>query len=287
MALVITVLVLPYIFTIAGTNPHELSGELVEIVFYFAIAILTGSLVDREFRIRRKQQKTQLQLERSQKLSMVGRMAASVAHEIKNPLASIKGAVEILRDNTTSETVKDEFAEIVSKEIKRIDRTIGEFLEFARPRETRLEKLNLSQALRSSLKQIETHAAKNKIELRSDIEEDVIIRGDEEKMHQVVLNLLLNAMEASEPGAVVNVTLSHNSSGTVRLVISDNGKGIEETELERVFEPFYTTKSSGTGLGLTVVKSIIEKHQGEITLDSTAGKGTTVTVSLPVYKESL
>ena len=287
MATAISALVLPYIFTITAANPHELSGELVEIVFYFAIAILTGSLIDREFRIRRKQEETQLQLERSQKLSMVGRMAASVAHEIKNPLASIKGAVEILKDKATSDSDKEEFASIVSKEIKRIDRTIGEFLEFARPRETKLERLNLSEVLRGSMKQIETHATKNKIQIRSDIDNDIIIHGDAEKIHQVMLNLLLNSIEASEAGSVIDIRLSENKADdiSVSLAISDHGKGIEESELEKVFEPFYTTKSSGTGLGLAVVKSIVENHRGEIKIDSKIGQGTTVTVSFAAWKD--
>jgi two-component system sensor histidine kinase HydH len=288
MATVISALVLPYILTATVADPHELSGELVEIVFYFAIAILTGSLIGRELSIRRKQEQTQLQLERSQKLSMVGRMAASVAHEIKNPLASIKGAVEILKDKATSDSDKDEFAGIVSKEIKRIDRTIGEFLEFARPRETKLEKLNLSDVLRSSVKQAETQATKNKIQIRSDIENDLVINGDAEKIHQVVLNLLLNSIEASESGSNIEVALARNKTDDVgvKLVISDHGKGIEESELEKVFEPFYTTKSSGSGLGLAVVKSIVENHQGKIRLESKLGQGTTVTITLPAWRET-
>lgn len=285
MATIISALVFPYILTTAAANPHELSGELVEIVFYFAIAVLTGSLIGRELSIRHKQEETQLQLERSQKLSMVGRMAASVAHEIKNPLASIKGAVEILKDNAISDTDKKEFAGIVSKEIKRIDRTIGEFLEFARPPVTKLERLNLSEVLRSSIKQIETHAAKNEIHIRSDLEDNVVINGDAEKIHQVVLNLLLNAIEASNTGSAVEVKLVQNKADRVSIVIADHGKGIEESEVEKVFEPFYTTKSSGSGLGLAVVKSIVENHQGAIRLESKRGQGTTVTITLPRWKE--
>jgi len=285
VAIAISLLVTPFILITAAASPHELSGEVVEVVFYFAIAILAGWLVDRELRIRSKQEETQLQLERSHKLSMVGRMAAGVAHEIKNPLASIKGAVEILSDEATSQSDKEEFTGIVSKEIKRIDRTIGEFLAFARPREMRLERLHLSKALRGSLKQMEAHAAKYKIQIRPKIEDNVIIRGDEEKIHQVVLNLLLNAIEASESGSTIDVSLTKDRDDHVNLVISDYGKGISESELEKVFEPFYSTKSSGTGLGLAIVRTIVENHHGEITLDSQPGQGTVVKITFPTYEE--
>ncbi len=286
-ATVISVLVMPFILTTAADSPHELSGEVVEIVFYFAIAILAGWLVDRELSIRRKQEETQLQLERSHRLAMVGRMAASVAHEIKNPLASIKGAVEILSEEATSKSDKEEFRGILSKEIKRIDGTVKDFLEFARPREMKLEKLDLSSALRSSLKQIETHAAKYKIRIRPKIEDNVVVRGDEEKIHQVILNLLLNAIEASEAETPINVSLTRDRDGRVSLIISDSGKGIDDSELEKVFEPFYTTKSSGTGLGLAIVKAIVENHRGEIWVNSKLGEGTTVEITFPSYKDKL
>lgn len=281
----ISLLVMPYIYRTATDSSHDLSGELVEIFFYFAIAVLAGSLVDRELTIRRKHEEAQLQLERSQKMSMVGRMAAGVAHEIKNPLASIKGAVEILSDERTSASDKEEFSGIVSREIKRIDRTVREFLEFARPRETRLERLNLSEALRASLKQMEGQAARQGISMRQDIDSDLFIEGDREKMHQVTLNLLLNAVEACPHGGVIDVRLKSASRGAVDLVVSDTGMGIAAADLEHVFEPFFTTKSSGTGLGLAVVKSIVDSHRGEITLTSTPGQGTTVRIMFPGGKE--
>ncbi len=117
---VISVLVLPYVLT-SVDDPHELASEAAEIVFYFAIAILIGVLVEREFTARRKQQEAQLQMERSQKLSLVGQLAAGVAHEIKNPLASIKGAADILTDDDTTRADREEFKEILQNEIRRID----------------------------------------------------------------------------------------------------------------------------------------------------------------------
>lgn len=229
-----------------------------------------------------------LQLERSQRLSMMGQLAAGVAHEIKNPLASIKGAVEILCDQATSGKDKQEFSTIVSKEIKRIDRTITDFLAFARPREAAFERLDLSALLEESLRQVETVAAKKNITVQSELAEGVEIYGDGEKIHQVALNLFFNAIEAMESlrkEGRMTIRLYENENG-VKFVVSDNGAGIPAAEREKVFEPFYTTKSSGTGLGLAIVKSIVEAHRGTVTLESDSPGGTTVTVTFPSSKEA-
>ena len=281
-AATISVLILPYIF---GTNlgEHNLAAELVEIFFYFAIAFLTGWLVDRELLARRKSEEIRFKFERSQRLSLVGQIAAGVAHEIKNPLASIKGAVEILDGESTSSDEREEFKGIILSEIKRVDNTVKEFLDFARPRETKLEKLNLSEALRSSLKQMETFASSNDIDIVDTIEDDVLVLADREKIHQVVLNILLNAIDASHAHSSIDVILAHSNDGMAALTVRDNGSGIEPGELEKIFEPFYTTKTSGTGLGLAVVKAIVEDHNGEIRIDSTPGDGSTVSITLPLY----
>lgn len=281
-ATVISVLILPYI--LGGWHPISYSSEIVEIIFYFAIAVLTGALIDRELWIRKKHQETRLQLERSHKLSLVGQMAAGVAHEIKNPLASIKGAVEILADSKTSDTDKKEFSKIVTGEIKRVDSTIKEFLDFARPKETELEKLNLSETLISSIKQLEHQMEKSGISVQSNIQENIFIKGDAEKIHQVFLNLLLNAIDASEKESRIMIDLK-DTKYTARVTISDTGKGVGKDDLEKIFDPFFTTKSTGTGLGLAIVKLIIENHNGGIHISSSHGLGTEVTLEFPIYKE--
>lgn len=281
-AAAISVLVLPIILG-GDLSEHNIAQEWVEIIFYFAIAALTGGLIDRELRIRHKQERTQLQLERSNKLSMVGQMAASVAHEIKNPLASIKGALEIIGDESTPAKDRREFRETAIKEVRRIDGTISEFLEFARPRQGRFEKLDLSDTLRTSLKQIEVHASKAGLQLVGRIKDDIHITGDSEKIHQVILNLLINAIQASASGSAIEVHLDRGGGDSAVVTIRDHGKGMTPEEQERVFEPFYSTKPTGTGLGLPIVKGIIESHRGDISLDSTPGHGTTVTITFPGY----
>lgn len=284
-ATAVSVLVLPYIFAVRS-HPIDLSGELVEIIFYYAIAVLTGALIDRELRIRKKQENTQLQLERSQKLSMVGRMAAGVAHEIKNPLASIKGAVEILTDPSVSGTDKKEFTEIASREIHRVDGTIKEFLDFARPKELNFEKVNMHDLLSVGIRQMESQLIKSGLTIKPDIQKDIFIHGDREKIHQVFLNLMLNAIDASENDEAISLTLRRTEEHKIQMAIRDRGPGMDKAESERVFEPFYTTKSSGTGLGLAIVKAIIEKHKGRILVNSEPGRGTEVVVELPEYKEA-
>jgi signal transduction histidine kinase len=280
-AAAISFLVVPYLI---GSNPAslDLSQELVEIFFYFAIGILVGALTDRELRAHRKHEETKLQLERSHHLSLVGQMAAGVAHEIKNPLASIKGALEIIQDQSVARADREEFSEIAFKEVQRIEGTVTEFLEFARPKETRQEPLDLSVSVESSIKQLNPQITKANLRLHSDIEPDITVLGDFDNIHQVLLNLLLNAIEASRPGDTVNIELKRTSSRHAVLSISDSGKGMTPAELSQAFDPFFTTKAAGTGLGLAIAKSIIDRHNGQVELVSEPDKGTRITITLPV-----
>lgn len=279
-AAAISILILPYVFGLTGAS-RDIATETGEIVFYFAIATLIGVLVEREFKARRKQQEAQLQVERSQKLSLVGQMAAGVAHEIKNPLASIKGAADILTADDTPPEDREEFKGILKNEIRRIDSTVAEFLEFARPKETKLERLVLSDTVRATVRQVEAHARRLGIGVDADLQDGVVVKGDPEKLHQLTLNLVLNAIQASHEGDTVRVALSASHVSGARLVVADSGDGIAEGDLERVFEPFFTTRSSGTGLGLAVVKNIVDGHGGQVSIESKKGQGSVVTVVLP------
>lgn len=279
-ALFISLAVLPYIFT-TGLEMHSLADELTEIVFYFAIALLAGGLFQREFRTRQKAEDMKLQLERSHKMSLVGQIAAGMAHEIKNPLASIKGSVEILCDDNTTGPDKAEFKSIVLKEVKRINASVTDFLEFARPSDTRMNELRLDEIVRSSLRQVHAQARKRGIKVDSEIGDEVKVMGDEEKVHQVLLNLLLNAVDASPDGSSVTVRLDATSEEAI-ISVEDSGEGISAENAGRVFEPFFTTKPSGTGLGLAIARSIIERHGGQINLRNGASRGAIAEVRLPL-----
>ncbi len=283
-ATIISVAIMPYLFGAVATNPNHmtsLSQELIEIFFYYTIGILIGMLVDREILVRKRQERTELELERSQRLSLVGQMAAGVAHEIKNPLASIKGAVEILSEDSTPPRDREEFKQIVVGEIKRIDGTIQEFLEFARPKEIKLQPLDLSAVLTTSLRQMERQVKDAGMVLTSKIAPDVQIRGDQGKLHQVLLNLVLNAIQASATDDSIEVTLYRTPENRALLTIRDHGTGITQADRARIFEPFFTTKASGTGLGLAIVKSILDGHNASISVDSPVSGGTEFTLNFP------
>jgi len=279
MALSISILIQPFIFLIK--NPFvDVTGELVEIVFYFAFGILIGALIDRESKIKRQQEKMELQLERSHKLSLIGQMAASVAHEIKNPLASIKGAVEIVGDDHISADEKQEFRNIIIKEIKRIDGTVQEFLEFARPKEMKFQKVDLADIVKSAAKQLQSQIEKAGLHLTINAKDKLYVQADPDKLHEVILNLALNSMDASKAGGEIQIDTTA-SQGRVTLTVEDFGHGISEDDKEKIFDPFFTTKTKGTGLGLAIVKSVIERHGGIISMESAANKGTKFIISLP------
>lgn len=283
-ALVISILIQPFIFILK--NPHvDVTSELVEIVFYFALAALTGGLIDRESKIRRDQEETQLQLERSHELSLVGQMAAGVAHEIKNPLASIKGAVEIVGNDKTSPDERKEFQGIIVKEIKRIDGTVQEFLEFARPKEVKFQRVNLGDIINSAGKQLQGQIEKAGQHLHLTTEENVFVKADPEKLREVILNLILNAIDASKIEQDINV-VARAIRQKAELIVEDFGVGMSDGEKEKLFDPFFTTKSKGVGLGLAIVKSIIEKHSGNIIVESALDKGTKFIISLPLEGET-
>ncbi len=284
-ALVISVAVVPYILRVAVPR-GELSGELTEIVFYFAIGALSGALVEREKSQRKKMQEARAKLEQTQRLSMMGQMVAGVAHEIKNPLASIKGAADILAEDLAPGSPKQEFADIMKKEIQRLNGTVQGFLDFAKPQPYKFSLEKLDEILVSTLKQMKPQIASASLTLESDIQDsDGLVRADPQKLRQVFINLILNAISATPPGGKVTVALGQRMENHKKLwqvSFSDTGSGITRENLERIFEPFFTQKSTGSGLGLAIVKSIIEEHDGRIEVASEPGRGSTFTILLPV-----
>jgi len=277
-AAAISVLVTPNVVR-AASDSHEFAIEVAEVVFYFAFAMLVGVLVDRENAERHRRELAQREADRSQKLSLAGQIAAGVAHEIKNPLASIKGASDILVDDNSSHDVREEFKQILQNEVRRIDSTVTQFLEFARPRETRLQSMNLSEAIHTSALQVAATTT-NGVSITEDISEGIYINGDTEKIHQLTLNLLLNAVHASESGDEVNVSVQRKGS-MARLRVTDHGSGIAEENIEHIFEPFFTGRPDGTGLGLAVVKEIVADHYGDVSAITELGQGTTFVVEFP------
>lgn len=276
----ISLLVVPFVAGAAGEHA-DIASEMVEFIYYFAIGGLIGALTDREALLKEKHDEAQRQLDRAHRLSMAGQVAAGVAHEIRNPLASIKGAIEIVTDPKVNDAEKLEFREILITEVRRIDSTVKEFLELARPKVLNKEPINFSALVVQTLRQLQAQLKAKGAAIEQHIIPELHILGDAEKLKQLLINIVINAAESTEKDLRLVVRLTEDSdSGTV-LSVGDNGPGMSTEQLERIFEPFFTTKPSGSGLGLAVVKNIVDLHGGEIEVQSKEGRGTVVRVFLP------
>lgn len=220
-------------------------------------------------------------LSRAEQLAEIGQLAASIAHEIKNPLAGISGAIQVLRRKMNHDDEKRDVLDEVLRQVRRVDGTVRDLLVFAKPHAAQRRVCDLQTVIERStilLGQKESSGAV-KIEVTGDCALPRI-EADEHQIEQLLVNLLLNAAQASKPGDRVRLRTACDDS-TVTLAIEDEGKGIPPGSLDRVFEPFYTTKTQGTGLGLTIARRIVEDHGGTISVDSRPARGTVVTVRLP------
>ncbi len=226
------------------------------------------------------------EVETSRRLASLGRLAAGVAHEIRNPLSSIKGFATYFKERYRDNPDDQKTSEIMIQEVDRLNRVITQLLEFARPPVVQKKRASLQSLIQHSLKMIERQASAKQIRvlphLPSEIRE---VNLDPDGINQVLLNLYLNAVEAMDPGGTLSVSLSvDDGSARVKIMVSDTGSGIRKEDLEHIFDPYFTTKQTGTGLGLAIVHKIIEAHGGEVRAESEVGRGTTVTVLLPVME---
>jgi two-component system sensor histidine kinase HydH len=223
------------------------------------------------------------ELETSRRLASLGRLAAGVAHEIRNPLSSIKGFATYFKERYRDNPDDRKTSEIMIQEVDRLNRVITQLLEFARPPAIQKKRTSLQSLIQHSLKMIERQASAKQIEIFSRLPPEIKeIDLDPDGLNQVLLNLYLNAIEAMDQGGTLSVSLSKDlGSPWVKIAVSDTGAGISKQDLEHVFDPYFTTKQSGTGLGLAIVHKIIEAHSGEVRAESEMGRGTTVTVLLP------
>jgi two-component system sensor histidine kinase HydH len=223
------------------------------------------------------------EIARNERLASIGRLAAGVAHEIRNPLSSIKGFATYFKERYRNIPEDQKTAEIMIQEVERLNRVIGQLLEFASPMNIVRKPTFLHALVQHSLKMIEADAHRKGITIDTNISPDIKEAFiDPDKIEQVFLNLYLNAFEAMENGGTLSVKIREDEkAGTIRIIISDTGTGIKDEDLGRVFDPYFTTKSTGTGLGLAIVHKIIESHDGEVRVESRPGEGTTVTILLP------
>jgi two-component system sensor histidine kinase PilS (NtrC family) len=219
---------------------------------------------------------------RNERLAAVGRLAAGVAHEIRNPLAAISGSIELLQAGADREST--ELMGIVQREVARLNTLITELLEFARPRRPDPQRLDVGAALQEMLRVFENdkRLAGARVELSAP--QQVWVDADAGQLRQVVWNLLRNAAEASPGGQPISVEVSAENGAPrwARITVRDHGPGISMEHRLRLFEPFFSTKDGGTGLGLATVHRIVEDHKGRIEVDAPPDGGTTFTVRLPL-----
>ncbi len=223
---------------------------------------------------------------RSERLAAVGRLAAGVAHEIRNPLAAISGSIELLSQSTPAGSDSGELMAIVLREVARLNALITELLEFARPRAPEVQPIDLQAALNELLRVAENDKQLDGARVELKAPSVVWVEADPGQLRQIVWNLLRNAAEASPKGAPITVELSGDEADWARLTVCDRGPGIAPEHRPRVFEPFFSTKEGGTGLGLATVHRIIEEHHGRIEIGDAPGGGAAVIVRLPKKTES-
>jgi two-component system sensor histidine kinase HydH len=229
----------------------------------------------------------QLEVERSKRMASLGSLAAGVAHEIRNPLSSIKGFATYFKGRFKDDPKDQDTATTMIQEVERLDRVIGQLLEFARPSSLNINEVRMADLVGHSLKLIEGDARSKNIEVKSEVPADLKEANlDADRMSQALLNLYLNSLQSMDEGGTLEVKVTQDEAiRRTTIMVSDNGKGIEPGDLERIFDPYFTTKPDGTGLGLAIVHKIVEAHTGEIKVESSPGLGTTITLILPYADE--
>lgn len=276
--------------------PIDAQDQLLELAIFGSAGIIAGLLADRERVQRLRVESTKRELEsvytelrenvekmkRTERLSAAGQLAASLAHEIRNPLASISGAAGILKRGNASSDNKQECLGILEKESHRLNKLLTNFLDFARPRLPRFQRVDPASLVRSVTVLARHMALRQQVEVIEDLPPSLpMVDCDAEQMKQVLLNVVLNAIQATQGGGRVIVRAS-GAETNLSIEVWDEGGGMSSGELDRIFEPFFTTKESGTGLGLAVAANIVEQHGGSLRATNNAERGMTFRLELPL-----
>ncbi len=226
--------------------------------------------------------KAEAQLIRSEKLAALGQLAAGIAHEIRNPLTSINILIHSLAQNLPSENPQKEDFRVIEEELHRINEIVEQFLRFAKPAPPHLEKTNLLSLFEETLQLLKPQMEQQHIVLKKRFQTLPKILVDREQIKQAILNLLLNAIQAMPEGGLLTLTSGKSENGEWLYVsIQDSGMGIPTENMSKLFDPFFSTKEGGIGLGLSIAHRIIDQHQGKIEVESTPYQGTTFTLWIP------
>ena len=247
----------------------------------FAVAFLSGLLSEQVRRTKKELSVMEDRVKRIEKMAYMGEMAAGITHEIKNPLASLAGSIQILRKEIPYDPEHDKLMQIVLRETDRLNTLVSNFLLFAKPPVGKIEKIELENALKETLKLFEKNqGTRSRVSIAIDLFPNIWVEMDPVHLRQVMWNLLLNAAEAIEGEGLIKVKTYPVKPSYACVEVSDNGIGMTRTLIQSIFDPFFTTKPTGTGLGLSIVHSILESYNTWLDVESTVNGGTKFTWKL-------
>ena len=257
-------------FTLPFINRGDLA---LRMIFLFLVATVVNRFVTLERAQREKLSEAERSLERSGRLASLGQLAAGLAHEIRNPLGVIQGSAELLQKQVEGNAQGKELAAMMVHEAKRLNATVTQVLDFAKPQIPSLERCDLREPAKRAIALVADRARQGGVDVRLEtVETPAFARADSGQIQQAVLNLCLNGLDATPAGGALFVQVRVTGAGS-EIRVSDTGKGIAAKDLERIFDPFFTTRADGTGLGLSIVHRIMELHGGSVTAGSTPGPG--------------
>jgi len=258
---------------------YVLYKVFMTLVACFGVSFLSGFLAEQERRAKKDLWAMADQVKRVERLAAIGEMASGLAHEIKNPLASLSGSIQFLREDIPYDPDRDRLMDIILREADRLTALVNDFLMFAKPQPGQIKIVELDVAMKEIINVFTADNRRNKrIHVTKQFFEGIFIEIDPEHFRQVIWNLLLNAAEAIESEGQIDIKISPVDKSHACITISDDGCGMSEETMKSIFDPFFTAKPKGTGLGLSIVQRIITSYNGLIDVQSEPEKGTTFTV---------
>jgi len=259
----------------SGNEQEYLSLLVFSLVSFIALSVTIYIIEMTNFQI-----KMMHELHKAEKFSAISQLAASVAHEIRNPMTTIRGFMQVLQGERNLSSDQNLFISISLQELDRTQTIIDNFLSLAKPNTGGTSKLNLSSLLREIIDFMRSYSHLANTELVEGIEKDLWIKGDAHEIRQVFINIIKNGIEAMPVGGSIYI-IAKVDRGNVRVQFRDEGMGMNKAQLDRLGNPYYSTKEKGTGLGLMISYDIIHRMRGRILVESEEGKGTTFTILLP------
>jgi signal transduction histidine kinase len=292
---------LPHVILSWHGFPTYQFNQYAEVVLFFAFGTLTGVLADQQRKQKARLQETAQRLSevhadlqksfeslrRAERLSALGTLSAGLAHEIRNPLSAIQGALEIMGRDDLEPERRREFMGIVTRELTHLNEMLAHFLHFARPQPPERKATAVRQLMQEVHSLVSEPAASRRVQVRLRNADFplTMVSLDPHQIKEVMLNLVLNATEAMPTGGTVELSAAKEGDG-ILINVTDDGIGVPEGDLQRIFDPFYSTKPEGTGLGLPIAHQIMEQHGGRIEAKRNPGRGMTFSLVFPLAAET-